>query len=183
VGPTSKHQSCTGRGKRATGSSESSAPATATREMVATVKELRAAIGITRERLEAAYEYLTERNPVLGLAVQRDGDELRLVSSGAVASSVERHLNAPWPVNPSIAAQQVLAIVAYRQPASHAGIESVRGTSSDSAIGTLLQRQLIALHEHRLFTTTPAFLNYLGLRDLADLPPLPELDTERVMHG
>jgi hypothetical protein len=51
---------------------------------------------------------------------------------------------------------------------SQAGIESVRGTSSDSAIGTLLQRQLIALDDHRLFTTTPAFLNYLGLRDLAD---------------
>ena len=31
-----------------------------------------------------------------------------------------------------------------RQPVSQAGIESVRGTSSASAIGTLLQRQLIA---------------------------------------
>jgi chromosome segregation and condensation protein ScpB len=40
----------------------------------------------------------------------------------------------------------------------------------------LLQRQLIALDDHRLFSTTPAFLKYLGLRDLADLPPLPELE-------
>jgi chromosome segregation and condensation protein ScpB len=54
----------------------------------------------------------------------------------------------------------------------------VRGSSSDSAIGTLLQRQLIALGEHRLFTTTPAFLKYLGLRDLADLPPLPGLESD-----
>ena len=69
----------------------------------------------------------------------------------------------------------MLAIVAYRQPVSQAGIESVRGTSSDSAIGTLLQRRLIALDDHRLFTTTPAFLEYLGLRDLADLPPLSSL--------
>jgi segregation and condensation protein B len=66
-----------------------------------------------------------------------------------VAVSVERHLNAPRPVALSTAAQQVLAIVAYRQPVSQAGIESVRGTSSDSAIGTLLQRRLIALDEHR----------------------------------
>jgi chromosome segregation and condensation protein ScpB len=42
----------------------------------------------------------------------------------------------------------------------------------------LLQRQLIALGEHRLFTTTPAFLKYLGLRDLADLPPLPGLESD-----
>jgi chromosome segregation and condensation protein ScpB len=59
----------------------------------------------------------------------------------------------------------------------------VRGTSSDSAIGTLLQRQLIALDEHRLFSTTPAFLKFLGLRDLADLPLLPELETEAGVQG
>ena len=120
----------------------------------ATVKELRAAIGLTRERLEAAYAYLLAY-PLLGLTVLRQGDEFQLVTSGQVAASVERHLNAPRPVSLSGAAMQVLTIVAYRQPVSQAGIESVRGTSSDSAIGTLLQRQLIALDEHRLFTTTP----------------------------
>src|ERR1700704_4663044 len=75
----------------------------------------------------------------------------------------------------STAAQQVLAIVAYRQPVSQAGIEGIRGTGSDSAIGTLLQRRLVAVDQHRLFTTTPAFLEYLGLRDLGDLPPLSTL--------
>jgi chromosome segregation and condensation protein ScpB len=71
--------------------------------------------------------------------------------------------------------------VVLRVVDSQAGIESVRGTSRDSAISTLLHRQLIALDDHRLFSTTPAFLKYLGLRDLADLPalpPLPELETE-----
>jgi len=38
-----------------------------------------------------------------------------------------------------------------------------------------LHRQLIALDDHRLFSTTRGFLKYLGLRDLADLPLLPEL--------
>jgi segregation and condensation protein B len=76
------------------------------------------------------------------------------------------------PVALSSAAQQVLAIVAYRQPVSQAGIESVRGTSSDSALGTLLQRRLIALDNNRLFVTTADFLDYLGLQDLDDLPPL-----------
>jgi hypothetical protein len=61
-------------------------------------------------------------------------------------------------------------VVTHRQPVSRAGIESVRGTSSASTIRTLLQRQLIALDDHRLFTTTPTLLEYLGLRDLADLP-------------
>jgi chromosome segregation and condensation protein ScpB len=47
----------------------------------------------------------------------------------------------------------------------------------------LLHRQLIALDAHRLFSTTPAFLKYVGLRDLADLPPLPELETELSSAG
>jgi segregation and condensation protein B len=148
----------------------------------ATVKELRAAIGLTRERLEAAYVYVLAY-PLLGLTELRHGDEFQLVTSGQVAASVERHLNAPRAVSLSGAAMQVLTIVAYRQPVSQAGIESVRGTSSDSAIGTLLQRQLIALDEHRLFTTTTAFLKYLGLRDLADLPRLPALETEAGVQG
>jgi chromosome segregation and condensation protein ScpB len=39
------------------------------------------------------------------------------------------------------------------------------------------------LDDHRLFSTTPAFLKYLGLRDLADLPPLPELEQDRSASG
>ncbi|MBV9602042.1 MAG: SMC-Scp complex subunit ScpB, partial [Chloroflexi bacterium] len=140
----------------------------------ATVRELRSAIGLTRERLEAACEFLLGY-PLLGLTIERHGDELRLVTAGAVAASVERYREAPRPVALSDAALLVLTIVAYRQPISQSGIETIRGTSSDSAIATLVQRQLIALDQHRLYVTTPAFIEYLGLRDLADLPPLPEL--------
>jgi chromosome segregation and condensation protein ScpB len=57
---------------------------------------------------------------------------------------------------------------------SQAGIEHIHGTASDGALGTLLQRGLVAVDEHRLVRTTPGFLHYLGLRDLADLPPLPD---------
>src|SRR5438067_7085217 len=117
-----------------------------------------------------------ERCPVCAMIARSEAPPA--ATSGQVAASVERHLNAPRPVSLSGAAMQGLTIVAYRQPVSQAGIESVRGTSSASAIGTLLPRQLIALDEHRLFTTTPAFLKYLGLPDLADLPPLPEPETE-----
>jgi hypothetical protein len=46
-----------------------------------------AAIGLTRERLEAAYDYLMN-NPLIGLAVQRYGDELRLVSGAADGGAV-----------------------------------------------------------------------------------------------
>ena len=56
------------------------------------MKELRAPVGLSRERFEDAYELLGD-NPPLGLAVQRHGDELRLVTAPEVCSSVEPHLN------------------------------------------------------------------------------------------
>jgi len=137
----------------------------------ATVKELRAAIGLTRERLEAAYAYLLDHPPV-GLAIQRHRDELFLVAAPEVAVSIERHLGNPRPVPLSRAATEVLAIIAYKQPITRTGIETIRGTASDSALDTLLARGLVQFDEAHLFTTTRAFLDVAGLRDLADLPPL-----------
>jgi len=143
----------------------------------ATVKELRAATGMTRERLEAAYEYLLE-HPPLGLAVQRQRDELFLVSAPEVSKSVERDLGHPRPAPLSKASSEVLAIVAYKQPITRAGIDHIRGTSSDSALDTLLVRGLVVFDEHHLLVSTRAFLDLAGLRDLADLPPLLDPESE-----
>jgi segregation and condensation protein B len=133
------------------------------------VKELRAAVGLSRERLESAYLFLKD-NPPLGLAVQRHGDELRLVTAPEVTASIERHLSHPKPVALSQATLEVLAIVAYRQPIARSGIELIRGTASDSAIGNLLERGLIEHNRHHLYVTTRLFLDYTGLLDLTDLP-------------
>ena len=95
-----------------------------------TVKELRAAIGLSRERLEDAYEFLLA-HPPLGLAVQRHGDELKLVTAPEVSCSVERHVNRPREVALSKAALEVLAIAAYRQPIARPGIEFIRGSAGD----------------------------------------------------
>ena len=135
------------------------------------VRDLRAAIGLSRERFEEAFEFLL-REPPLGLAVQRQGDELRLVTAPEVSSSVERHLNVPKTVALSKAALEVLAIVAYRQPIARSGVELIRGSASDSALETLLQRGLVAHNAHHLLVTTRAFLEFAGLRELADLPDL-----------
>jgi segregation and condensation protein B len=93
-----------------------------------------------------------------------------LVTAPEVCSSVERHLNQPSPVPLSNAALEVLAIVAYRQRIARSGIEQIRGSASDSAIATLLERGLIAHNSHHLLVTTQAFLDYADLRDLADMP-------------
>jgi segregation and condensation protein B len=72
----------------------------------------------------------------------------------------------------SRAALEVLVIVAYRQPIARASIELIRGSASDSALDSLLDRGPIERNAHQLFVTTRAFLDFAGLRDLADLPPV-----------
>jgi segregation and condensation protein B len=117
--------------------------------------------------------------PPPGLAVQRHGAALRLVTAPASARYVERLLGGPGVTRLSRAALEVLAIVAYRQPVTRAELEALRGVNSERALDTLLRRGLVAEVGRRdtigrpvLLGTTPAFLDYLGLSCLADLPPL-----------
>jgi len=145
---------------------------------------LGAALDTPPERIEAGWAYLRLRPPP-GLRVQRHADQFRLVTDGACAASVERYLQRdrrPQPL--SQAQREALAIVAYAQPVSRARVDEIRGSSSDAAIGFLLQRGLIAEQRPRadapaLLVTTPECLSYLGIVSLDDLPSLKALAAEQ----
>ncbi len=79
----------------------------------------------------------------------------------------------------SQAALETLAIVAYLQPITRAGVASVRGVNSDSSINSLVEKGLLreagtadAPGNPVLYATTRAFLERFGLRSPADLPDL-----------
>jgi segregation and condensation protein B len=83
----------------------------------------------------------------------------------------------------SQAALETLAIIAYRQPISRAGIEAIRGVNCDGVLATLTERELIAitgrgegLGRPFLYSTTSKFLEYLGLKDIRDIPDMEELE-------
>jgi segregation and condensation protein B len=133
--------------------------------------------------LERLYEVceLLDREPPLGLALQRHGEHLQLITAPSSAPIVERYLGAPPPVRLSRAALEALAVVAYRQPVTRGDIDAVRGVNSDSAVSTLLSRSLVSEVGRRetvgrpaLLAVTPDCLQYLGVRSLDDLPPLPD---------
>ena len=83
----------------------------------------------------------------------------------------------------SRAALETLAIVAYRQPATRAEIESVRGVAaSRGTLDILFEQGWIEPRGRRrapgrpvTWATTPAFLDHFGLSSLDDLPDLEEL--------
>jgi segregation and condensation protein B len=84
----------------------------------------------------------------------------------------------------SRAVLETLAIVAYRQPVTRGDIEDIRGVVvSPNVIKTLESRGWIDVVGHRevpgrpaLFATTKRFLDELGLRSLAELPSLNEIE-------
>jgi segregation and condensation protein B len=103
----------------------------------------------------------------------------RFQSTPALRHYLDR-LNPERPPRYSRAVLETLAIIAYRQPVTRGDIEDVRGvTVSSSVIKTLEERGWIEVVGHRempgrpaLFSTTREFLDDLGLRSLAELPPL-----------
>lgn len=88
------------------------------------------------------------------------------------------------PTKYSRAVMETLAIVAYRQPVTRGDIEDIRGVAvSQNVIKALESRGWIDVVGHRevpgrpaLFATTKRFLDDLGLRSLAELPPLTEIE-------
>lgn len=79
----------------------------------------------------------------------------------------------------SPAAMECLAVVAYLQPVSRPQIAEIRGVNSDSAVRTLLERELVtevgrssAAGGALLYGTTRRFEAMFGLAGPDDLPPL-----------
>jgi segregation and condensation protein B len=111
----------------------------------------------------------------------------RFQSRPEMRSYLDR-LHPEKPPKYSRAVLETLAIIAYRQPVTRGDIEEIRGVAvSPNILKSLEARDWIDAVGHRdapgrpaLYATTRKFLDDLGLRSLAELPPL--TDVERVME-
>jgi segregation and condensation protein B len=146
------------------------------------VAALARTVNASKVDVAGALDELAESCRPRGVRVQRTGDLVQLVSAPQTAAYVERFLGLEHPplTNPSL---ETLAIIAYRQPMTRAGIESVRGVDCDGPIRTLMARGLIeevgrspVVGRPVLFGTTVRFLEYFGLEKPDDLPPLPFME-------
>lgn len=93
----------------------------------------------------------------------------------------------------SQAALEALAVVAYHQPVTRAGVNAVRGVNSEGVIASLMEKGLVREMGRDknqgnaiLYGTTRTFLEKFGLKDITELPPLeefaPDSDTERAIR-
>lgn len=143
-------------------------------------KELAAVTGITEQEVEELIaELIMEYNkPSRGIQIYGVAGGYKMATKPDYAKFVEKLCRyKPSPL--SKPALETLAIIAYRQPVTRAEIEAIRGVKVDHLLSNLLERNLIQEVGRKetpgrpiLYGTTTEFLEYLGLNNIDELPPL-----------
>lgn len=112
------------------------------------------------------------------------------VRTRAEFSGYLQKLQKQRPLRLSNAALETMSIVAYKQPATRAEIEQVRGVDVGAVLKSLLERGLVKIVGHKevpgrpmLYATTRRFLEVFGLESLKHLPALRELEDLAREHG
>ncbi|MBQ2699568.1 MAG: SMC-Scp complex subunit ScpB [Clostridia bacterium] len=120
-----------------------------------------------------------------GIRLNRFGHHVQLATRADYAPYVEKLLQPVQKQSLSQKAMETLAVVAYRQPVTKGEVEAVRGMKCDYSIQSLVNKGLIeevgrkeALGRPILYGTTDKFLDHFGISSLAELPQLPEMETE-----
>ena len=149
--------------------------------------ELAKTIGSGQKAVSEGLAELGEWYQGTGLRLQYEGDDWQIVTAPEQAPFVAAYLGADR-LRLSGAALETLSVVAYRQPATRAEVESIRGVNCDQTIYTLMQRRLIEELGRREapgspfeYGTTWEFLECFGLTSLDALPTV--LSPEGVRSG
>lgn len=121
-----------------------------------------------------------------GLLLLERHEGYQLGTKPEAAAYLEKLFSEDYPDAPlSQAALETLSIIAFKQPITKIEIETIRGVKVDGVIEKLLKKRLIKVSGRKegigrplLYATTPEFLRYFGLKDLAELK---DNDEERVI--
>lgn len=159
-------------------------PALEDPELYADVPSLVTATQI-REAMDAIAAELRASGSVVRLVETAQG--WRLVTQAKFARWVRVLRNEPPPLKLSQSALETLAVVAYRQPATRAEIEAIRGVSAEAGINKLLERELIRITGRAeqpgrplQYGTTEHFLEFVGVRSLDELPASDVLSSRQI---
>jgi segregation and condensation protein B len=140
--------------------------------------------GLAPERLAEAVERLNRAYRQQGRPyhIQFRNDGYELVLRPRFTRVVDRLAGSPREARLSPQALDVLALVAYRQPVTRAGVEGLRGADSAGPLRQLVRLGLIAVQRGSAaadpdvtYSTTTRFLTLFRLRSLDDLPRTQDL--------
>lgn len=149
-----------------------------------TVKQLAQYIEVEPMDIEAGLsELLSHYNDeeMRGITLKQLAGTYQLTTKPEVTDTLKKLIENPTNQVLTAASLEVLAIIAYKQPITRAEVEDLRGVKSERPIATLVSRALVqevgraeGTGRAILYGTTKEFLNYFGLKNIKELPPLPE---------
>ena len=148
-------------------------------------------LALLAEALEAPADEVSAAIRELGeaYAAREAGVQLREMAGGWLFMTapeqnevITRMLRGKRKARLSRPALETLSIVAYKQPVTKGEMEAIRGVDCSGTLATLLERDLVTIKGRStvvgrplLYGTTPGFLDYFGLNELAELPRPEEL--------
>lgn len=116
-----------------------------------------------------------------GITIIQAAGVFQLATKKEHAVYLKKLVESPGAGHLTQAALETLAIVAYKQPITRAEIEEIRGVKTERPLHTLSSRALVkevgraeGTGRAILYGTTKEFLDYFGLKNIKELPPLPE---------
>ncbi|MFF5993562.1 SMC-Scp complex subunit ScpB [Lysinibacillus sp. KU-BSD001] len=131
--------------------------------------------------LETKYNEAEEH----GITIKQLAGTYQLTTKQSVAETLQKLVENPTSQVLTSASLEVLAIIAYKQPITRAEVEDLRGVKSERPIQTLVSKALVqevgraeGTGRAILYGTTKEFLNYFGLKNISELPPLPTEESE-----
>lgn len=125
---------------------------------------------------ELAIEY---RDRSSGILIAEIAEGYQMVTNPDFSMWVKKFKNINQTSKLSPPTLETLAIIAYKQPITKLEIDQLRGVNSDGTVKSLLDKRLIKIIGKKetpgrpfLYGTTKEFLQYFGLKNLSDLPPI-----------
>lgn len=127
------------------------------------------------------------KNKSRGISLYEIAGGYQLMTKPGLECYVKKLCKQNFQYSLSQACLETLAIILYRQPITRAGIEQIRGVSAESALKTLMEKDLVkeidrldAPGRPILYGTTSNCLEYLGLNSLDELPEPDEVKVKQL---
>lgn len=164
---------------------------------LSSIEQLSQALSVSKTEVEKSLESLSAHLSMQhGLRLQKIKNQYQLITAPEHGEMIEKFLGLEITSHLTQAALEVLAIVAYKQPATRPEIDSIRGVNSDGVVKSLLSKGLIeelgrseAIGRPILYGVTNEFFQHFGLESLDQLPvvdlegllaPKPSQETEEM---
>ena len=146
-------------------------------------------LGMTVKDIKRITKHMAERynaeDSSHGITLLTFDDTCQFCTKEQFAPYIREALGIKRGGNLSTSSIEVLAIVAYNQPVTRAFIDTVRGVDSAYAVGSLIDKELIAAcgrldapGRPMLYETTEKFLRVFGINSLSELPEVEALPSK-----